>query len=60
MGENLREAINLLSKEVELLRRWAKESRSGGWSTHQVMPMLKRAEYLENRINALKVRAHGL
>ncbi len=60
VNEQLREAIRILEDEVRQLNRWAKESASGGWSTHQVMPMRKRAKYLQDRINALKVQAHGL
>ena len=35
-----------LMAEIALLRRWARESREGGWSTHQVQPMLDRANAL--------------
>lgn len=39
----LREAV---SDEVGQLERWAGESVSGGWSTHQVQPMRTRADQL--------------
>jgi hypothetical protein len=34
----------LLRDEASLLRAWARESRDGGWSTHQVDPMNRRAD----------------
>lgn len=36
-----------LRAESALLRAWAKESRDGGWSTHQVEPMRKRADAID-------------
>ena len=60
MSNELREAINLLEKEAVQLDRWADESLSGGWSTHQVEPMRNRAAMLRNKVNELKVQAHGL
>ena len=60
MSKELREAIALLEEEAVQLDRWADDSLSGGWSTHQVQPMRNRATHLRNRINALKVQAHGL
>ncbi len=36
----------VLREEIALLRAWARESREGGWSTHQVQPMLDRASAL--------------
>ena len=44
--DKLDEAIAEISREVSQLERWADESRRGGWSTHQVEPMLKRAQHL--------------
>jgi hypothetical protein len=35
-----------IREEILLLRRWAEESQRGGWSTHQVQPMLNRANAL--------------
>lgn len=60
MNEALLEAIRVLEEERQLLLKWVVESQSGGWSTHQVAPMRARAEFLLNKINELKVRAHGL
>lgn len=60
MSKELREAIKLLEEEAVQLDRWADESLSGGWSTHQVKPMRKRAEFLRNKVNALRVQVHGL
>lgn len=34
----------LLAGDVCQLERWAFESQTGGWSTHQVEPMKKRAK----------------
>jgi hypothetical protein len=42
----LAEAVGALKAEVALLRAWARESREGGWSTHQVDPMNRRADDL--------------
>lgn len=39
----LREALR---QEADQLESWAHESRAGGWSTHQVKPMLERAKRL--------------
>jgi hypothetical protein len=35
-----------LSDTVQQLVQWADESRSGGWSTHQVEPMRNKAKEL--------------
>lgn len=46
---NGRQAPNLLAlvrEEADLLDRWAVQSQDGGWSTHQVDPMRKRASEL--------------
>lgn len=32
-----------LREIAEQLERWAEESKKGGWSTHQVEPMLQKA-----------------
>ena len=60
MDKQLREAIRILEDEAIQLDQWADESLSGGWSTHQVDPMRNRAAYLRNKVNALKVLAHGI
>ena len=54
----LREAVDLLKEEAVQLDRWADESISRGWSTHQVELMRNRAAYLRNRIQAFEVLAH--
>lgn len=46
----LNTAHALLKTEAILLRTWACESREGGWSTHQVGPMNKRADEIDARI----------
>lgn len=53
MGELLIKAMLLLRNEREQLLQWAKESEAGGWSTHQVKPMRKRAQYLKNQLDSL-------
>ena len=42
------ELVKALRKEAALLRHWAVQSRSGGWSTHQVEPMRQRANELDD------------
>ena len=54
MDEKLLKAICLLKAEVEQLEAWAKESENGGWSTHQVAPMKKRARFLRKEIAKLQ------
>jgi hypothetical protein len=46
-----------LEDEVTQLHAWANESLNGGWSTHQVDPMRKRASYLLSALHASKQRA---
>ena len=53
MADDLKAArarVGLLEKvlieEANQLDAWADESRTGGWSTHQVEPMRKRADTL--------------
>ena len=40
------ELIAVIEAEADQLDQWADESRSGGWSTHQVTPMRQRADEL--------------
>ena len=60
MSKELRDALALLEEDIAMLRQWASECRSGGWSTHQVRPMEDRASLLHDRVNALKGSAHNL
>ncbi len=60
MSDELKEAIKLLEEEAMQLDGWADESRSGGWSTHQVKPMRARASFLRAKVVELKMRAYGL
>lgn len=39
-----------LSAIADQLERWANESRSGGWSTHQVDPMRRLAENIREHV----------
>ena len=58
MVENkLQEAIEVLEEEIAWLKRLARESESGGWSTHQVKPMRSRAVYLQNKVYKLKSKS---
>lgn len=47
-------AVAILRTERRQLLKWAEESMTGGWSTHQVKPMKKRAEYLKKQIVELE------
>ena len=40
------ELIAVIEEEANQLDAWAEQSRRGGWSTHQVDPMRKRADEL--------------
>ena len=51
----LEEAIQVLRREALLLLKWARDSGEGGWSTHQVDPMRKRAKYLTAKADGLEV-----
>ncbi len=55
-----REAIRLLEEDVIQMERWADESLSGGWSTHQVRPMRERAKRLREQIGFLKEKPFRL
>lgn len=41
------ELVAALRKDAALLRHWAVQSRTGGWSTHQVEPMRRRANEID-------------
>ena len=45
--------VKQIRDEIVQLRSWALQSRSGGWSTHQVDPMRRRAEDLEGLLHSL-------
>ena len=53
--ERMRDKLN---EEAAQLDKWADESRRGGWSTHQVDPMRKRADELR-RFAALSAGEEG-
>ena len=42
--------IQAIKTEINLLEGWIAETKSGGWSTHLVQPMEKRASELKNLI----------
>jgi hypothetical protein len=48
--------VMAIREEIQQLRKWASESMIGGWSTHQVEPMRKRADQLEHLL--LQMRAN--
>ena len=54
MDEKLLKAIQLLENGAKKLKAWANESENGGWSTHQVDPMRKRAQFLRKEIAKLQ------
>ncbi len=60
MTEELRTALLLLEQEEILLDRWAEESISGGWSTHQVKPMRERAAFIRTKLEELLASALNL
>lgn len=49
------ELIRVIEQEADQLDRWANESSTGGWSTHQVNPMRERA----NELRRIAARAKG-
>lgn len=49
-----KELVEALQSEITLLQAWARESREGGWSTHQVDPMNNRAKFLSSIIARVK------
>lgn len=57
MNPTYEDLIAALRQEVIQLRQWAVESRSGGWSTHQVAPMRRRADDLDDLIVAAERQA---
>jgi hypothetical protein len=50
----LRRAVEILFREAALLDAWARESREGGWSTHQVDPMRRRADELRRAASEIQ------
>jgi len=47
VAENMAE---MLVSEADQLERWIVESQTGGWSTHQVDAMRKRAAYIRETL----------
>lgn len=45
----VRSSTGTLSAMADQLDRWAQESRTGGWSTHQVDPMIRKANDLRRQ-----------
>lgn len=54
LREAARHALNTIALEAEQLDTWAQQSRDGGWSTHQVDPMRKKADTLRREAAALR------
>jgi hypothetical protein len=50
----LGEAIRALEDEIQQLYSWVEESKTGGWSTHQVNPMMERAGKLSLKVRELR------
>jgi hypothetical protein len=47
LRKRISELEEQLRKTAEQLRRWANESLTGGWSTHQVDPMRRYADKID-------------
>ena len=45
----VRTSIGTLSAMADQLDQWAQESRAGGWSTHQVDPMMRKVNDLRRQ-----------
>jgi len=60
VSQEFKDAIAMLEEEATLLEGWVRETRGGGWSTHQVGPMQERILAIRAKVNELKVRAYGL
>ena len=43
-----------LSRTAQQLRQWAVASINGGWSTHQVDPMRKKADEIDELLDRTK------
>lgn len=53
LRETLRHAMNTIVLEADQLDTWAQQSVEGGWSTHQVEPMRKRADVLRREASLI-------
>jgi len=51
MNATIYECKEVLEGVIRQLDRWARESRAGGWSTHQVEPQRKLADDLRRFID---------
>jgi hypothetical protein len=48
------QGLRALLQRIELqLEKWANESRTGGWSTHQVEPMRKLADEIRMALSGV-------
>lgn len=45
----VRSSVGTISAMAHQLDEWAQESRTGGWSTHQVDPMTRKADDLRRQ-----------
>jgi hypothetical protein len=58
-----RSRLNVCRLELALLRdqlrTWATESREGGWSTHQVDPMRRKADEIDELLSRTAPSAPG-
>lgn len=52
--ERLSQASKEKDRDADQLDQWARESRSGGWSTHQVEPMTRKADVLRREASELR------
>lgn len=51
----IRSSVGTISAMADQLDEWARESRSGGWSTHQVDPMIRKADDLRRQAAQLRL-----
>ena len=58
MSEREHKLVWLLQGEIDQLLRWANESSTGGWSTHQVEPMRMRASRLSLELHRISREVH--
>lgn len=55
----VRTSIGTVSAMADQLDDWARESRSGGWSTHQVEPMTRKADELRRQAAQFRLAIKG-
>lgn len=51
----VRSSVGTISAMADQLDEWAQQSRTGGWSTHQVDPMIRKANELRQQAARLRL-----